>query len=151
VDGAIEGSGLAWRLEGMLSASTVNGDPAAIARTQRRSARYMDRPDANHMEFDPGARSLSGLYGRLNLAKQTGTWQGNLGVTAITPGYEVNDLGFQDLADRIEVTGSFGYRQPRAGRHFRTLNLTADATNALNFGGEAVVSDVGLSVRGVGR
>ena len=146
VDGRIEGRALKWRLAGKLSASTVNGDTDAIARTQQSSARYMNRPDATHMEFDPDARSLSGLYGRLDLIKQTGTWQGNLGVTGITPGYEVNDLGFQGLADRVEVTSNFGYKQPRVGRHFRTLNVTANGTNTFNFGGEAVVSDVGLWV-----
>ena len=146
VDGRIDARSLKWRLAGKLSGSTVNGDTDAIARTQRSSARYMDRPDATHMEFDPDARSLGGLYGRLDLTKQTGTWQGNLGVTAITPGYEVNDLGFQSFADRVEVTSSFGYRQPTVGRHFRMLNVTANGTNTFNFGGEAVVSDVGLWV-----
>jgi hypothetical protein len=105
----------------------------------------MQRPDADHMDLDPVARSLSGLYARLDLAKQTGTWQGNVGAAAITPGYEVNDLGFQDLADRVEVTGNFGYQKPRAGRHFRTLNLMAGGTNTVNFGGEAVVSEAELS------
>jgi hypothetical protein len=146
VDGRIEGSAQGWVLAGKLSGSRVNGDVDAIARTQLSSARYMDRPDAAYMEFDPNARSLSGLYGRLDLIKQTGTWQGNLGVTGITPGYEVNDLGFQSFADRIEVTSNFGYGQPRAGRHFRTLDVTAGATNTFNFGGEAMVSDLGLSV-----
>ena len=146
VDSRIEARSLKWRLNGNLSASSVNGDVGAISRTQRSSARYMDRPDATHMEFDPSARSLGGLYGRLDLAKQTGTWQGNLGVTGITPGYEVNDLGFQGAADRVEVTSDFGYRQPTVGNHFRTLNITGSATHTLNFGGEAVVSDLGLSV-----
>ena len=146
VDGRIETRSLKWRLAGKLSGSAVNGGVDAIARTQRSSARYMDRPDATHMEFDPDARSLRGLYGRLDLTKQTGTWQGNLGVTAITPGYEVNDLGFQSFADRVEVTSSFGYRQPTVGEHFRTLNVTANGTNTFNFGGEAVMSNVGLWV-----
>ena len=146
VDGRIETRSLKWRLAGKLSGSAVNGGVDAIARTQQSSARYMDRPDATHMEFDPDARSLRGLYGRLDLTKQTGTWQGNLGVTAITPGYEVNDLGFQSFADRVEVTSSFGYRQPTVGEHFRTLNVTANGTNTFNFGGEAVMSNVGLWV-----
>jgi hypothetical protein len=146
MDTRIEARSLKWRLNGNLSASKVNGDADAISRTQQSSARYMDRPDATHMEFDPNARSLGGLYGRLDLAKQTGTWQGNLGVTGITPGYEVNDLGFQGAADRVEVTSDFGYRQPTVGDHFRTLNVTGSATNTFNFGGEAVVSDVGLSI-----
>ena len=83
---------------------------------------------------------------RLDLAKQTGRWQGNLRVTGITPGYEVNDLGFQTLADRIEVLSDVQYLKPTVGNHFRTFNVIASAANTFNFGGEAVVSDVGLSV-----
>ena len=146
LDGRIDARSLKWSLSGNLSGSTVNGHADAIARTQRSSARYMDRPDATHMKFDPDARSLRGLYGRLDLAKQTGRWQGNLRVTGITPGYEVNDLGFQTFADRIEVLSDVRYLKPTVGRHFRTFNLTASAANTFNFGGEAVVSDVGLSL-----
>jgi hypothetical protein len=146
LDGRIESRSLKWRLSGNLSGSTVRGDAGAIARTQQSSARYMDRPDGTHMEFDPLARSLGGLYGRLDLAKQTGSWQGDLRLTSITPGYEVNDLGFQGFADRVEVRSDFGYLQPTVGTHFRTFNVTGSATNTFNFGGEAVVSDLGLSL-----
>ena len=145
VDGRIEWNSQAWRLAGKLSGSRVSGSAEAIARTQTSSARYMDRPDAEHFDFDPSATSLSGLYGKLDLSKQSGSWQGGLGVAAISPGYEVNDLGFQSWADRIEMTSSFGYRQPRVGRTFRSLNLTAGLNGTLNFGGESVDAEASLS------
>jgi hypothetical protein len=135
-------------LGGKFSGSRVGGSADAIARTQQSSARYMGRPDATHMDFDPSATSLSGLYGKVDLAKQTGTWQGSLGVTAIAPGYEVNDLGFQSWADRIEIASDFGYLQPQVGQHFRTLNVNASTTETFNFAGEAVGAELGLSLSG---
>jgi hypothetical protein len=146
VDGSLEWDSQAWALAGKISGSRVNGNAEAIARTQKSSARYIDRPDATHLDFDPAATSLSGFYGRVGLSKQSGSWQGDLGATAISPGYEVNDLGFQSWADRIDLTSNFGYRQPRVGRRLRSLSVTAGARRILNFGGQAVDSEVNLSL-----
>ena len=145
VDGSVEWDSQAWALAGKLSGSRVTGSPEAITRTQASSARYMDRPDATHLDYDPAATSLSGFYGQLSLTKQAGSWQGGLGATAISPGYEVNDLGFQSWADRIEMTSDFGYRQPLVGRLFRSLSVTAGAGRTLNFAGEAVDTEASLS------
>jgi hypothetical protein len=65
-------------------------------------------------------------------------------LTAISPGYEVNDLGFQSWADRMDVTSEFGYDQPTAGQHFRVFSVRAATANTFNFGWEAVASEVGL-------
>ena len=147
MDGRIEWNSQKWMLAGRVSGSTVNGSVDAIARTQKSSARYLDRPDATHLRFDPTATSLTGFYGKLDLMKQAGSWQGGLGVTGISPGYEVNDLGFQSWADRIEMRSRFGYQLPTAGQHFRTLSAFADATSTLNFAGEAVAAETTLSLR----
>ena len=146
-DSRIEWNSQKWMLAGKLSGSRVNGSVDAIARTQESSARYLDRPDATHLRFDPLATSLTGFYGKLDLVKQAGSWQGDLGVTGISPGYEVNDLGFQSWADRIDVRSNFGYQQPTAGRYFRTLSATAGTTGIFNFGGEAVAAEASLSLR----
>ena len=147
MDGRIEWNSQKWLLAGKLSGSSVNGSIDAITRAQESSARYLDRPDATHLQFDPSATSLNGLYGKLDLVKQAGTWQGDLGVTAISPGYEVNDLGFQSWADRMEMRSSFGYEQPTAGRHFRTLSVNAGTIGRLNFGGEVVAAETSLALR----
>ncbi len=145
-DGRIEWDSQRWMLTGKLSGSRVGGSVEAIGRTQRSSARYMDRPDASHMDFDPEATSLSGYYGKLDLIKQAGSWQGGLGLTAISPGYEVNDLGFQSWADRIDVTSDFGYQKPTVGQHFRTFRVTAGSVGTFNFDGEAVAAEASLSL-----
>ena len=144
VDGRIEWNDRAWALGAKLAGTRVGGSTAAIARTQRSSARYFTRPDADHLTYDTTATSLGGFYGKLDLDKQNGTWQGGLGLTATSPGFEVNDLGFQSAADRIDFSANFGYRQPTTGRRFRSFSLTGTAGTSTNFGGETLGRDVSL-------
>lgn len=149
VDGRLEWSSQAWKLAGKLSGSRVTGSAEAIARTQRSSARYMDRPDAEHLNYDPNSNALSGFYGKLDLIEQSGSWRGGIGLTALSPGFEVNDLGFQSWADRIETATSFGYRQPRVGPRLRSLSVTAEGRRTLNFGGDVVDAAAGISLNAV--
>ena len=146
VDGRLEFDRQRWQLSAKLSGSRVSGSAGAIDRTQTSSARYMQRPDADHLDYDPTATALAGLYGTVDLNKQAGSWRGGVGAAAISPGYEVNDLGFQSLADRIDLSSSFGYQKPRPGRHLRSLNVTADVNRTVNFGGEAVDARAVLSL-----
>ena len=88
-------------------------------------------------------------YGKVDLLKQSGSWQGGIGATALSPGYEVNDLGFQSWADWIEMAASFGYRQPRVGPRLRSLSVTAEGRRTLNFGGDVVDAAAGLSLSAV--
>ena len=145
VDGRVEWNDRAWVLGGRLAGSRVAGSASAIARAQLSSARYFDRPDADHLSYDPAATALSGFYGTVSLDKQNGAWLGGVGLSATSPGFEVNDLGFQSAADRIDLGADFGYRQPTTGQHFRTFSVTATAGTALNFGGEALAKNIGLS------
>ncbi len=147
-DGRVEWNNRSWVLAGKLSQSLVRGSPEALAITQRSPARYMHRPDASHLDFDPTATSLSGTFGKLNLEKQAGTWQGGLGLSAISPGYEVNDLGFQNWADRVQVGGRFAYVQPRTGSYFRRLSVRAGSDFTYNFDGQSVGRELSLSTNG---
>jgi hypothetical protein len=146
VDGRLEWANRAWGVGGKISGSLVQGSLAAIANTQLSSARYFARPDAEHLEYDPDATSLAGYYGTISVGKQNGAWQGGFGVTATSPGFEVNDLGFQSAADRIDFSGEFQYQQPSTTRHFRSFSVTATAGTSRNFGGETLSKDVGLSL-----
>jgi len=148
VDGRIEWANRAWVLAGKVSRSLVRGSDGAILRTQQSSARYFQRPDADHLDFDPTATSLSGFLAKLDLAKQAGAWQGSLGLTALSPEYEANDLGFQNWADRIDLSASFGYEQPRISTHFRRLSVRVSPGATLNFAGDVVGASLNTSVSG---
>ena len=148
LDARLEWANRAWLLGGVLSPSYVTGDARAIDRAQKSSARYMQRPDADHLQYDPTATSLTGLFGRVELSKGAGAWQGRLEATAITPRYEVNDLGFQAGADRIYFDLDVGYEQTRPGAHLRRWGIGVQPTASWNFAGDVQELSVGLSGSG---
>jgi hypothetical protein len=114
-----------WLFTGLVSGSRVAGNESAITRTQQSSARYYQRPDADHVEVDPTATSLDGFYGMAYVGKQAGNFTMRNGFAYVSPGYEVNDVGFQSEADRILVDTHYQYTQPRPGRFFRSWSVNA--------------------------
>jgi hypothetical protein len=124
-----------FTLQGFLSGSHVRGEPGVIAATQRLPYHYFQRPDADHLDYDPTRESLSGLAGSLSLAKQVNrNWYGRARFNTMTPGYEVSDLGFQRRADRMdkEVTVQWSESRPRG--MFRRGSAYVQALSEHNYG-----------------
>jgi hypothetical protein len=135
-----------YDLDVLFTPSRVSGDPAALLGTQRSSARYYQRPDAEHLELDSAATSLSGYAWRASLNKIAGFWRWEVMTAGVSPGYEVNDLGFQNNADRIGVEATLGYEQTRRGALFRNWNLYGTPELAWNYGGDLI--HAGAALRG---
>jgi len=144
VDARIDFMNRTWTLAGELSPSYIVGDAPAIALAQRSSARYFNRPDADHLDYDPSATSLAGLFGRVDLGKRAGQWRGGMTVTGITPGYEINDLGFQSSADRVDVSSNFGFDQTQPGRVLRRWSVRLLPSASWNFFEENQSREVGF-------
>jgi hypothetical protein len=137
----------AWHVAGSFSPSRVTGTTSALIGTQRLSSRYFQRPDADYLEVDSSATSLTGYTAEASLAKQRGLWRFSTALSAISPGYEINDLGFGTNADRVQLRGSFGYDQTRPGSVFRSWNASVAPDFAWNYGGDRI----GVSTRLSGR
>ncbi|HEX2091619.1 MAG TPA: DUF5916 domain-containing protein, partial [Longimicrobiaceae bacterium] len=100
--------------------SLIRGDSTAIRRAQRTSTRYFQRPDADHLTYDWTRTSLAGWAASAELLKIGGSnfsWGGIANVRS--PGFEVNDLGYERNADQALVAAFAGYRRPNAGKLFR--------------------------------
>ncbi len=127
------------QLSGFLLGSHVEGSEAAIARTQRSPVRYFQRPDATHVEFDPTRTSLSGWSAQVELFKiGGGHWNWGAFAAARSPGFEVNDLGFQQFADGAFAGGFLSYSEFRPGQIFRHWNVNGSVVPAWTFAGERV-------------
>jgi len=146
VDGRIEWSNRTYVAAARFSHSYVTGSAEAIDRTQRSSARYLYRPDQDHLDYDPTLTSLSGFTGRFELAKQAGAWQAGGSLNAISPTYEVNDLGFQGNADRIDVSTNFSYSRPRPGAIIRSFSARTSPSATFNFAGETLSKQMGINL-----
>ncbi len=128
-----------WTVSGVLASSGVKGSPAAITRLQRANYRSLQRPDATHLTYDPTRRSLGGHYGALTLAKSAGERVlGSVTYEETSPGFEVNDVGFQFRSDFRSVSTSLTYRNPVQSKLAREYALGVYTTLSDNFGGERV-------------
>ncbi|MEX2465375.1 MAG: DUF5916 domain-containing protein [Gemmatimonadota bacterium] len=126
-----------WQLNGYVLGSHVMGSPESIARTQRSPARYYQRPDADHVTFDPTRTSLSGASANIGVSKVSGGfWRVGTGIQTRTPGFEVNDLGFMNNADYATHWGWVGYHRTVPTGPFRRLFLNATAWHNWNYDGD---------------
>jgi hypothetical protein len=141
-DFAHEWGNRTYRVSTMVSGSYVQGDLAAILRTQRTSTRYFQRPDADHLTLDPNATSLGGYYAMVDVAKQAGAFGGRVALAAASPGYEVNDLGFQSASDRLIVDTNLSYNQPNPGRILRQWDVRGGPDAVWNYAGDRIWAEL---------
>ena len=127
--------------------SHVRGTSEAVALVQRSAGHNFDRPDADHLEYDPSRASLSGAAALVEVTKfGGGNWRWASFVSARSPGFEVNDLGFQRDADAITQAAFVGYQQSRAGRIFRNWQVNLNGWHSWTTGRER--TGTGMNVNG---
>jgi hypothetical protein len=113
----------------------VFGSPDAIARLQRSSAHWYQRPDAEHVTVDPSRTRLTGWSAGFGLSKIGGeAWFWNVEASASSPGFEIRDAGGQTRADRVDSALGFRYlRRDPTGR-LRDWTGGASISGSWNFG-----------------
>jgi hypothetical protein len=119
--------------------TSVRGDTLAIQQAQRASPRYYQRPDARSFQYDPRRTSLQGITGELYVNKVAGHWLWSLAASTTTPGFEVNDLGFQPRGDRISGVASAGYHWTTPGKVFREASAIVSLRESWNYDGDHIV------------
>jgi hypothetical protein len=125
IDFRHEWANRSWVLRGSFVGSRVAGDPRSMAAVQRYGNHFFQRPDADHLEVDSAATSMSGYSVGLALGKQAGEhWRGELALAATSPTFEVNDLGFQTRTDRRDVALNVSYLENQPGDFFRNYSIT---------------------------
>jgi len=135
-----------YRLNGRFAGSYVSGKPEVINRLQRSSARYYQRPDADHLNPDPNLTRLQGTFGDVMFTSQTRHWMSQFRAYQISPGFEVNDMGFQPIADRRAVTGMLIHTQPSPIGILQNFNVWTATASAWNTDGDYVNNIYGAGV-----
>jgi len=127
-----------WMLTVNTALSQVYGTKEAIEITQKSSAHYFQRPDKDYASFEPERTSLAGSGGKI----QVGKLNGHLNLMGVvlwkTPGFEINDLGYLQQADRIMPIIWAGYNQWEPKGIYRNFNINGDLYSIYNFGGVRV-------------
>ena len=124
-----------WALTGAFSGSSIAGSKQVITNAQRSSARYFQRPDASSFELNPERETLNGSSLALGLNK-SGTWSMGATLKQVSPGFEVNDLGFMGRTDVRNFGVSGTYNRTTPGKHLRDWNVGMGSNHAFNFDGD---------------
>ena len=126
-----------WSLDAMFLGSRVEGSADAIASTQQSSARYFQRPDATHLDYDPTRTSLTGHADQVSINKIAGKHgEGSLTYQEWSPGFEINDLGFQNAADSRGLSSLAMYKESTPHKVVRNWDSFVFANWSWNYGGD---------------
>jgi hypothetical protein len=99
-----------WVVSGYSAMSYVQGTRARLTALQQDPRHYFQRPDARQVSLDTLATSMTGGVTRLWLNKQSGKIILNSGAGFVTPGLEMNDIGFMRQTDVINGHTTIGYQ-----------------------------------------
>ena len=108
-----------WVTTGWVTMTRIAGSLARIRSVQQNSTHYFQQPDAQHLSVDPTATSLTGTGARVTLAKQKGKTFVNAALGAISPGFDINDLGFISRTGLINGHLGGGRTWTKPGKLFR--------------------------------
>ncbi len=132
------------QLSGSVAFSRIAGPASAITAAQFASARYFQRPDQDYVSFDPTATTLAGASGQLLVQKLGGNWVYDVGGTFASPGFELNDAGFQLDADRVRLATRVSRQWVSPGKLGRSGSLNFQANQPYNFGGVRLAPQTGV-------
>ncbi len=95
------------------------------------------------MELDPTRTSLTGAVASFGLWKIGGNVRGGFGGHVRTPGFEINDLGFQDDADMSLFFANLRYHQFEPVSIFRNFSIGINPSIGWTTGGEYNWAQIG--------
>ncbi len=125
-----------YQVSGYLAGSYITGTAAALDVVQRNGVHNYQRPGAG-LGYDPSATSMSGATMQLSLSKQGGGKTRFMSaIQRSTPGFEINDLGFQSRAD---VQGFYNWLQVAyltPTTWYRSTRVNFNQWNSWNTGGQ---------------
>ncbi|HSL71342.1 MAG TPA: DUF5916 domain-containing protein, partial [Longimicrobiales bacterium] len=125
-----------YEITGWVGGSRVTGDAAALARLQRGSAHYFQRPDQDHIEYDPTRTALSGFSASLRADKNAGRFTlGGIQLSARSPGFDINDAGQMRSGDDIDFNADIQLRDTKPNRLVRFFQFGTSAVAGWNYGG----------------
>jgi hypothetical protein len=136
-------AGRKWIATGFAAGSHVTGSEQAISATQLNSSHYYQRPDADYLEYDATRTSLDGHIAEVALAKN-GAWYGSIAMKQVSPGLELNDMGFHGRVDYRALSTLYGYQSLTADKRFRNYGWYAYANQTWNFGNDIIYNGYAL-------
>ncbi len=130
-----------YSVTGYWAGSNVQGTSEAISELQQTSRRYFQRPDATSFELDESRTDLNGSSGRVGIGKIGGSrLRFNANVGYMSPGWELNDLGYLQRADQRWTSNWLQLRNETPTRTFRQRYLNFNHWSSWNADGDTVAN-----------
>lgn len=116
--------------------SSVNGDSIAMMNLQTSNRRLYQRPDTKKNRLDSTRTSLNGYGGFVSFSKNRNSgWRYMGWINWMSPGLELNDIGFLRETDNFNQVYWIGYSTPQPVGIFRRINLNFSEGLDWNFDG----------------
>ena len=123
-------------VEGKGVFSRIGGDASAIRALQTNPVHFYQRPDASHLGVDPNATSMLGHAGTVRVARYgKSKWLWSESVRWMSPGLELNDVGYLRQADVILNEASLEFKEIEPRGVFRSVRLLGHAGRPLGLWG----------------
>lgn len=132
--------------------SRVAGSSGAMRELQTNAVHYYQRPDASHLGVKQDAAALLGHGGVLRFERHGNSkWRLSESLSWISPGLDLNDLGYLKQADLLRNTIWVEYEETEPRGVFRDYELDFERTDAWDFGGMRTDAVTSLRARGFFR
>ncbi|HEV7504665.1 MAG TPA: DUF5916 domain-containing protein [Thermoanaerobaculia bacterium] len=138
-----------YELRSWALGSRLTGDAEAIARVAEAPNHDFQRPDARDLPRAPYGTSLAGLAAETRVSRLAGNLLWDVTARAVTPGFDVDELGFQRNSDWLLLAGDWKYQRFTPGHWLRDWTVgSGNLGLGWTWAGEsrARVADVFLSV-----
>ncbi len=138
-----------WVVTGWVGASQIRGTTARITSVQQDPRHYLQRPDATNLGVDSTAASLTGWAARVYLNKQRGDVYANVALGALSPTFDVHDLGFMFRTGFTNGHAAVGRMWNQPSGPFRRRELGGAVYGTRNWDGD--ITWLGVSTWGWGQ
>jgi len=136
-------------IDAKLVGSSINGAPEAIHNLQISSARFYQRPNAEHLNFDSTLTQLSGYGGNLKIGKGSkGNWRYSTSMCWRSPGLDLNDIGYMQTADMLKNTNEISYFISETKGKLRQFNAGFTQLNNWDYARNYLSSQFSVNVSG---
>jgi hypothetical protein len=144
-----------WRIRGgeyewawAIIGGYVTGEAPAVARIQRSSSHYLQRPDRDSdFVFDPTRTAMAGWSIQTSFNRTSGRhWLFGTSTKIDHPMFDTNDIAQLNGADGIMPGFNVTYRETQPGNLFRSYSIRLNQGNEWNFEGDRQNFSLGTNV-----
>ena len=134
-------------MKGMFS--SLNGSASAITRLQRNAVHYYQRTSSkDYLGVDMNRTSLNGTGGYVKAGRKgNAKWTFTETFSWLSPGFDLNDVGYLRQADMMSNETAVEFRQTNPWKKFRSNTLSLSQINQWNYGGKFLGNSIALGWR----